>query len=138
MILVALLVFVFALCFGLEKVLIPLLRKRGAMDAPNHRSSHSIPTPRGGGLALVVSVLVGLLLVKIFNLYDIAWSLIASVALIATLGFVDDFLKGIPPILRLLLQIGYSVARGLDRGRFHSRSSSRTSRYFLSRPSARL
>lgn len=33
--------------------LVPLLR-RGLLDQPNARSSHAIPTPRGGGLAFVV------------------------------------------------------------------------------------
>jgi Fuc2NAc and GlcNAc transferase len=31
-------------------------RRAGLVDLPNHRSSHSIPTPHGGGIALVASV----------------------------------------------------------------------------------
>ena len=30
------------------------------VDIPNERSSHSIPTPRGGGLAIVIAILGGL------------------------------------------------------------------------------
>jgi Fuc2NAc and GlcNAc transferase len=33
-------------------------RRAGLFDIPNHRSSHSVPTPRGGGIALVLSVLL--------------------------------------------------------------------------------
>ena len=29
--------------------------RRGILDHPNERSSHSEPTPRGGGLAIVIS-----------------------------------------------------------------------------------
>lgn len=32
-------------------------RRSGLLDIPNHRSSHSVPTPRGGGIALVGAVL---------------------------------------------------------------------------------
>ena len=34
---------------------------RSLLDIPNARSSHSLPTPRGGGLAFVVSFLLGAL-----------------------------------------------------------------------------
>ena len=48
-------------------VLTAALRKyalaKSLIDVPNARSSHSVPTPRGGGLAIVVSLLVGLVVV---------------------------------------------------------------------------
>ncbi len=33
-----------------------LLRRAGRLDMPNSRSSHAVPTPRGGGLALLAGV----------------------------------------------------------------------------------
>ena len=33
-----------------------LLRRAGGLDVPNARSSHAVPTPRGGGLALLAGV----------------------------------------------------------------------------------
>ncbi|MBF0394984.1 MAG: glycosyl transferase, partial [Alphaproteobacteria bacterium] len=33
------------------------LRRRAVFDQPNERSSHTVPTPRGGGLGLVAAVL---------------------------------------------------------------------------------
>ena len=33
---------------------------RSLLDVPNARSSHSLPTPRGGGVAIVVAFLAGL------------------------------------------------------------------------------
>ena len=65
---------------------------RSLMDIPNARSSHSVPTPRGGGAAIVVSFLVALALIATTG--GIEWS--ASVALlgaggfVALVGFLDD------------------------------------------------
>ncbi|MCK8664742.1 glycosyltransferase family 4 protein [Pseudomonas azerbaijanoccidens] len=65
---------------------------RSLMDVPNSRSSHSVPTPRGGGVAIVV-VFSGVLCAMY------AQSLVASSAffaiagagaLIAVIGFMDD------------------------------------------------
>jgi len=35
------------------RVLIPVLAHRGILDRPNERSSHRVPTPRGGGIAVI-------------------------------------------------------------------------------------
>ncbi|HCL3956030.1 TPA: glycosyl transferase, partial [Pseudomonas aeruginosa] len=47
---------------GLSLVLTGGLRRyalaRSLMDVPNARSSHSVPTPRGGGVAIVMSFLL--------------------------------------------------------------------------------
>jgi len=41
-----------------EAVTIPLLRRAAIIDVPSHRSSHTIPTPRGGGIPVVAGLLV--------------------------------------------------------------------------------
>src|SRR5690625_6458059 len=50
--------------FGLSLLLTGLLRRHALhtqlMDVPNQRSSHSRPTPQGGGLAVVISFPAGL------------------------------------------------------------------------------
>ena len=38
-----------------------LALRRGHLDVPNPRSSHAQPTPRGGGVAIVVAIVAGLL-----------------------------------------------------------------------------
>lgn len=38
--------------------------KQNLLDVPNERSSHALPTPRGGGLAIVVVFLCGLALLR--------------------------------------------------------------------------
>ncbi|WP_296126598.1 glycosyltransferase family 4 protein [Pseudomonas sp. Ga0074129] len=65
---------------------------RSLMDIPNARSSHSVPTPRGGGVAIVVSFLLALPLLACMDLiaWPIAWALLGAGAGIAVLGFLDD------------------------------------------------
>src|SRR5437763_457923 len=38
--------------------LIPLLRRQAVLDRPNERSLHQIPTPRGGGIAVITAIVV--------------------------------------------------------------------------------
>lgn len=65
---------------------------RSLIDIPNARSSHSVPTPRGGGLAIVVSFLVALPLVYINDEIKLSTmcALWGAGAAIAALGFLDD------------------------------------------------
>jgi Fuc2NAc and GlcNAc transferase len=65
---------------------------RSLMDIPNARSSHSVPTPRGGGVAIVVSFLLALpLLARMdFIAWPLAWALLGAGAGVAVLGFLDD------------------------------------------------
>lgn len=65
---------------------------RSLMDIPNVRSSHSVPTPRGGGVAIVVSFLLALSLMASigFISWPLAWALLGAGAGSAVLGFLDD------------------------------------------------
>nr|WP_315445827.1 glycosyltransferase family 4 protein [uncultured Pseudomonas sp.] len=65
---------------------------RSLMDVPNERSAHTVPTPRGGGVAIVVSFLVTSLVVTQLNLLDIKvlYALFGAGALVALIGFADD------------------------------------------------
>ncbi|WP_300242954.1 glycosyltransferase family 4 protein [Pseudomonas sp.] len=81
---------------GISLLLTWVLRRyalaRSLMDIPNNRSSHSVPTPRGGGVAIVLSFLVASPLLTF--LVDVPWSYIWALwgagALIAVIGFLDD------------------------------------------------
>ncbi len=65
---------------------------RSLMDIPNVRSSHSVPTPRGGGLAIVFSFLVALPILAAYSSlqWSLAWALLGAGAGVAVLGFLDD------------------------------------------------
>ncbi len=61
---------------------------RSIMDIPNARSSHSIPTPRGGGVAIVLAFLAALLWMGNVGIIESAglWALFGAGGFIALLG----------------------------------------------------
>jgi Fuc2NAc and GlcNAc transferase len=64
---------------------------RGLLDVPNQRSSHKVPTPRGGGAAIVISAMSGFVL--LFAMRRIDFALFAALTgglAVAAVGFVDD------------------------------------------------
>ena len=85
-------------------VLRPLLA-RYAMARPNARSSHKIPTPQGGGVAVIAATIAAVALaVAVFGVrIDSMVLILAAVIFIALVGAADD-LRPIPALPRLLLQ----------------------------------
>lgn len=98
--------------------LIPLFRRRKILDHPNERSSHNRPMPRGGGIAVIGSVLLAWLLLARAGLVSPGVVRIALAAgLLAAVSWIDD-LRGLSPILRLLAQsaavaVGVSALPGM-------------------------
>jgi len=93
-----------AVCCGLvvilaEPITIPVLRRLAAIDTPGLRSSHSVPTPRGGGVPIVAGLLVAMALVRGAPAVPFG----AAVGFFGALGFADD-LRGLTPRRRLALQ----------------------------------
>lgn len=86
----------FVVVAGTSLLLTWVLRRyaltRSLMDIPNSRSSHSVPTPRGGGVAIVLSFLVALpvLAVNDWVAWSLTWALLGAGGLIAIVGFLDD------------------------------------------------
>lgn len=83
---------------------------RSVMDIPNARSSHTVPTPRGGGVAIVVTFLAGLVVLYAMGQLDTAFfaACAGAGALIAAVGFLDDH-GHIPARWRLLGHFGAAV-----------------------------
>lgn len=65
---------------------------RSLMDIPNDRSSHSVPTPRGGGVAIVLGFLFALPVLSSVGLIspEVTLALLGAGAGVAVLGFLDD------------------------------------------------
>jgi Fuc2NAc and GlcNAc transferase len=75
---------------GVQKIRNVSLEKQW-LDHPNSRSSHSVPTPRGAGLAILL--VVGVVLFFLAAGGTIEWRLLVvlvPVAAIAGVGFIDD------------------------------------------------
>lgn len=88
------------------------LRRRAVLDRPNERSSHARPTPRGGGIAVVVTIAGGwaaLALVGAAASPPLAIAL--GAALLAGVSWADD-LRGLSAGIRLAAQAA-AVALGI-------------------------
>ncbi|HSI88470.1 MAG TPA: glycosyltransferase family 4 protein [Pyrinomonadaceae bacterium] len=64
--------------------------KRELLDIPNERSSHARPTPRGGGLAIVVVVLAAYVVVAWFLQGEFSWGFFLGAAFVALISWLDD------------------------------------------------
>ncbi|MET0125033.1 MAG: glycosyl transferase, partial [Pseudomonas caspiana] len=80
------------LSVGLTWVLRRYALARSLMDIPNARSSHSLPTPRGGGVAIVLSFLLALLVIQTESpaTWHATLALSGAGLAVAILGFLDD------------------------------------------------
>jgi Fuc2NAc and GlcNAc transferase len=85
-----------AAAFAIAEVSTGLMRRyalrRNLIDVPNDRSSHTTPTPRGGGAAIVAAFFCSLLLLKALGAIDgpIFWALLIGGGAMALVGFLDD------------------------------------------------
>lgn len=89
--------------------------QRSLMDVPNHRSSHTTPTPRGGGAAIVAAWLGWLVYASLDAGPLVPWSVVAAAVAVAGVGFVDDH-RAVPALTRLAWHAGAAavIVFGLD------------------------
>jgi UDP-N-acetylmuramyl pentapeptide phosphotransferase/UDP-N-acetylglucosamine-1-phosphate transferase len=82
------------------------------LDIPNLRSSHVQPTPRGGGIAILMAWYFGLFWLKYFKLIEpnLFFALISGFIL-ASVSFIDDIFT-LKPWIRILFQL-LTVLSGL-------------------------
>ena len=95
-------------CAALIVLLRPLLQ-RYALARPNARSSHTTPTPQGGGIAVVAATL-GITIIIVFaegwfssDVTTRLWPVFVATAFIALIGAIDD-IRTIAVVPRLVLQ----------------------------------
>ncbi|HUU37247.1 MAG TPA: glycosyltransferase family 4 protein [Candidatus Desulfaltia sp.] len=77
------------------------------LDIPDARSSHTRPTPRGGGLGIVICVLIGAWSLFIYRILSMPFKEIAALTLggsiVALVGWLDDIHR-LPYRIRLVVQ----------------------------------
>lgn len=68
------------------------LASSSLIDVPNARSSHAVPTPRGGGVAIVAAFTLGCVLLVAAGRMPVSWlpGLLGAALPIAAVGFWDD------------------------------------------------
>jgi len=74
--------------------------RRKILDIPNERSSHASPTPRGGGLVIVIVVLFGYCAVSYFEPRYFSYSFVTGSILVALVSWLDD-LRSVSFVWRL-------------------------------------
>ena len=76
----------FLVAGALAPLLVSFAVGRNLLDVPNLRSSHEVPTPRLGGVAILLGTWVGFALLR----PEGAWPLLVSATLIGVVGLADD------------------------------------------------
>jgi Fuc2NAc and GlcNAc transferase len=121
MFLIALLLSAFFAAWVLTGMVRGYSLRRRLVDVPNQRSSHSTPTPRGGGLSIVLVCLAALLSLAVAGVVDarLAASIGGPAAAIALVGWLDDH-GHVPALWRLMVQLVAATAAVLLLGGFET------------------
>ena len=84
--------------------------RKAVLDHPNERSSHTIATPRGGGIALAISWFIGLIVLFWQNGIPspLFFALLCGLP-VSVIGLIDDMMT-ITPKIRLLIQLAAATA----------------------------
>lgn len=64
----------------------------GVLDIPNARSSHGVPTPRGGGVSIVLVTTTGVVVLALQQMVrpELLWAVGGGGLAVALVGFADD------------------------------------------------
>jgi len=92
--------------------LLPLLRRIAMIDHPTDRSLHAAPTPRGGGLAVVIGIATGFavgVLDHSIHVDTLAVLCIAAALAMGAIGLMDD-LVSLSARIRLVAQLAVGSA----------------------------
>jgi len=84
--------------------------RKKMMAIPNKRSLHDIPTPKGGGIAIVLTWYLGITILYYADLIEkeLFFALLCG-ALLAVVSLIDDLI-GLKPVIRLIIQFMTAIA----------------------------
>jgi UDP-N-acetylmuramyl pentapeptide phosphotransferase/UDP-N-acetylglucosamine-1-phosphate transferase len=98
----------FLIALGVVRAAIAYAHRRGLYDQPGQRRSHKLPTPRGGGVGIVLGVLptLPICLLQPSSPWplQVVLSLLLATALTACIGWWDDH-SSLPVLPRLGVQL---------------------------------
>src|SRR6185312_3997166 len=90
--------------------------RRGLLDQPGKRRSHTQPTPRGGGIGIVAAMLLAGVAAWCLLERSLSWmqpaALAAAALAVALIGWRDDHAP-LPVVPRLLVHVGAALLVGL-------------------------
>lgn len=85
-------------------VIINISNLRGLMDNPNKRSSHKMPTPTFGGVAIFAGTLIGYMIWNFGDEGNLLHKVFAGVLILFFLGIKDD-IYGLSPSKKLISEV---------------------------------
>lgn len=99
----------FLISFALTYFIKNYAIKKSLVAVINERSSHTVPTPHGGGIALSLTWFMGLIYLYLTNQIDyiLFYALIVGIA-ISIVSFFDDIYE-LSPTIRLIIQAGVAL-----------------------------
>lgn len=97
-----------AVALLLTGLIVPVLRLGQLLDVPNERSSHSVPVPRGGGLAVMAAAALASAAAAMTG-SEVLWVPLFVALALAAVGLADDRWS-LPGAVRLVLQLVAGVA----------------------------
>lgn len=102
---IAIILLSFVTALALTALVRKCLLQRNLLDHPNERSSHSQPVPRGGGWALLIVLIPGMLAAGFLQRDLLPHAgLLAGIVLLAFISWLDDK-KGVSARMRLSLHL---------------------------------
>ncbi len=104
-------------------VLIPLLRRAQIVDVPVDRSLHSVPVPRGGGIAVTLASVLAVVVApaaawtqggfaNFWERFAVVAIGLATILAFAVLGALED-LYSLPSLVRFQAQLGIGLLMGI-------------------------
>ncbi|WP_018640454.1 MraY family glycosyltransferase [Parafrankia elaeagni] len=93
--------------FAATPAVLRLMRHLAAVDNVTDRSSHRVPTPRGGGVSVALGLFAGVLLLLLTSGHNDApdlFPMTVAVTAFGLIGLAED-VGGIPPLRRLALHL---------------------------------
>ncbi|CAI3924261.1 UDP-N-acetylmuramyl pentapeptide phosphotransferase/UDP-N-acetylglucosamine-1-phosphate transferase (Rfe) (PDB:4J72) [Commensalibacter papalotli (ex Botero et al. 2024)] len=91
----------------LSALIVKTMARIGVMDNPVERSSHTVPTPKGGGIGIICAFLTGSIVIFPLLHQPYLFSIIAllgTVAFLSIISWLDD-IKQWPALIKLAAQI---------------------------------
>ena len=99
-------IIILILLFVLELIYLKIATVKNIKDKPNHRSAHTKPTIRGGGIIYVFAFII---YAVVFNEENNFYFLLIGILLVSTISFIDDLIM-LSSKLRLVTHlIGFSL-----------------------------
>lgn len=83
--------------------------RREILDVPNERSSHSVPTPRGGGLIIFLVSIFTFFIYQQISGGLVFWGYYAGALIVAAISLLDD-VRAVSPLVRFLFHSLAAVA----------------------------